>query len=93
MVNQSSIPTLIKRVQKGDPSGDGSGSSQAELIAHNAETWMRYISKHCPQLLQSHVPELAKAIADERNARLVEVCLQSLAAVANWDRKLVPSDK
>ncbi|CCM05112.1 uncharacterized protein FIBRA_07319 [Fibroporia radiculosa] len=92
-VNQSSIPTLIKRVQKGDSSGDGYGSSQAEMSAHNAQIWMNFISKHCPAIYQSHVGELAKAIADDKNARLVEVCLQALAAVASWDNKLAPNDR
>ncbi|KZT00644.1 uncharacterized protein LAESUDRAFT_687811 [Laetiporus sulphureus 93-53] len=91
IVNQSSIPTLIKRVQKGDQSGEG--SSQAEMTAQHAQTWMNYISKHCPALYNSHVGELCKAIADEKNARLIEVCLQAFGAVAVWDKKLAPSDR
>ncbi|KAI0938430.1 hypothetical protein AcW1_001836 [Taiwanofungus camphoratus] len=93
IVNQSSIPTFVKRVQKGDPNGDGHGSSHAQLSAQNARVWMNYISKHFPTILQSHIGELSKAISDEKNTRLVEVCLQALAAVASWDNKLAPSDK
>ena len=92
IVNQSSVPTLIKRVQRGD-SDDGIGSSQADTLARNAQTWMNYISKHGAAIYKAHVGELSKAIADERNAKFVEVCLQALAAVANLDKKLTPSDK
>ncbi|OCH91293.1 hypothetical protein OBBRIDRAFT_792457 [Obba rivulosa] len=89
IVNQSSIPTLVKRIQK----GEGAGTSQADLIAHHAQIWMTFVSKHCPAVHKSHMSELAKAIADERNARLVEVALQALAAAATWDEKLAPIDK
>ncbi|KAH9928578.1 armadillo-type protein [Amylocystis lapponica] len=93
LINQSSVPTLVKRVQKGDPVGDGYGSSQGQVSARNAQICMNYISKYCPAILKVHVSELSRAIADEKNARLVEVSLQALAAVASWDSKLTPSDK
>ncbi|GBE89081.1 armadillo-type protein [Sparassis latifolia] len=93
IVNQSSIPTFVKRLQKGDAGGDGQGSSQAQVSARNAQIWMNYVSKHCPAIYQSHIGELSKAIADERNSRLVEVCLQALSAVAGWDNKSAPTDK
>ena len=93
LINQSSIPTLIKRLQRGDPSSDGYGTSQAQLSANNAEAVLTFVSKHCPALYKPHIGELTKAIADEKNSRLVEVCLQALAAVARWDAKLMPSDK
>jgi len=83
IVNQSSIPTLVKRVQK----GDGQSST------HNAQTILTYISKHCPALYKPHVGELAKAIADEKNDILVVLSLQALAAVVKWDDKLAPHDK
>ncbi|PSR74380.1 hypothetical protein PHLCEN_2v9888 [Hermanssonia centrifuga] len=84
IVNQSSIPVLIKRMQKG---ADGTST------ARSAQIWLSYISKHCPALYKLHVGELSKAIADEKNIALVEVCLQAYAAVAQWDEKLAPSDK
>ncbi|PCH44760.1 hypothetical protein WOLCODRAFT_78395 [Wolfiporia cocos MD-104 SS10] len=93
IVNQSSIPTLIKRVAKGDSSGDGTSSNTADLTSHNARLWLKYISKHCPALFKLHIGELTKSIADERNTRLVEICLQALAAVAGWDSQLAPTDK
>jgi hypothetical protein len=89
ILNQSSIPTLIRHVQKG---GDNA-SSQAQSTAHNAQVLLTYISKHCPAMYKSHISELTKGIADERRPTLVEVSLQALSAVVRWDDKLVPSDK
>lgn len=86
IVNQSSVPTLVKRIQRGD-------RSEKQSSTHNAKTILAYISKYCPALYKPHVGELVKAIADEKNDMLVEVCLQALAAVAKWDDKLVPNDK
>ncbi|KAI0064905.1 cohesin-associated protein Pds5 [Artomyces pyxidatus] len=93
LINQSSIPTLVKRLQRGDPAGDGYGTSQAQLSANNAQAVLTTVSKHCPALYKPHVGELTKAIADEKNPRLVELCLQALAAVAKWDERLAPTDK
>lgn len=87
IVNQSSIPTFIRRVQKASE-----GSSQADT-SHSAEFWLTYVSKHLPALYKLHIGELTKAIADERNEKLVEVSLQALAAAVNWDPKLHPTDK
>ncbi|KAH7926273.1 hypothetical protein BV22DRAFT_1128351 [Leucogyrophana mollusca] len=83
IVNQSSIPTLIKRVQKGTAS---------ETQKH-AQTLLTFMSKHNPALYKLHVSELTKAIADEKNPRLVEVGLQALAAVVRWDESLSVNDK
>jgi sister chromatid cohesion protein PDS5 len=88
IVNQSSIPTLVKRIQKG-----GNAESSAQLAANNAQILLTYISKHCPRLYTPHIAELTKAIADEKNPRLVEVCLQALSSASRWDSKLAPSDK
>ncbi len=93
IINQSCIPTLIKRLQTGDPTGTGHGTSQAQLSANNAHAILTMISKHCPAMLQPHVKEFMKAVADEENPRLVEVCLQALAAVSKWDSSLTPVDK
>jgi len=87
IVNQSSIPTLVRRVQKASE-----GSPQVDA-ARSAEHWMTFISKHQPALYKLHVGELAKAIADERNVKLVEVSLQALAATVQWDPKLAPTEK
>jgi hypothetical protein len=92
LVNQSSIPSLLRHLQRGDSTGDGHAPSQAQLFANNAQVILTSVSKYCPIIYKAHVGELNKAIADE-NPRLVEVCLQALAALAKWDDELVPGDK
>ncbi|KAA1473006.1 cohesin-associated protein Pds5 [Dentipellis sp. KUC8613] len=84
-INQSSVPQLVRRLQRDTGT---EGDSAAMLLS--------FVAKHCPALFRSHVGELAKACsADARSghARQVEVCLQALAAVAAVDEKLAPSDK
>ena len=81
IVNQSSIPTLIKRIQKSAPS------------AKHAQQLMTFVSKHCPILYKPHVSELTKAIADEKNVMLVEVGMHALAAVAKADESKAALDK
>ncbi|KDQ22406.1 hypothetical protein PLEOSDRAFT_171792 [Pleurotus ostreatus PC15] len=87
--NQSSIPTFIKAIHK----DNGKASMQTQTAAKHSQTLMAFISKHFPVLYKSHVTELSKAIANEKNEILVETCLQALAAIARCDDKLVPSDK
>jgi len=79
IVNQSSVPTLIKRIQR-------TGSK-------HAQTLLTYISKHCPALYKPHISELTKAIADEKSPRLVEAGMQALAAVSQSDEALAVNDK
>ena len=115
IVNQSSIPTFIKRVQKGSepPSSVAYSQTQSQNIqsfsmyaaggsepegrtqqaAHAAQMWMTFVAKHCPALYKAHIGEISKAVADEKNTRLVEVCLHGLAAAARWDPKSAPTDK
>ncbi|KAJ7695426.1 cohesin-associated protein Pds5 [Mycena rosella] len=82
IVNQSSVPTLLKRLQKAN-----------HLAADNAAKLLRFVSKHIPALYKSHVGELVKGVADEKHPQVVEVSLQALAAVVRWDEKVVPTDK
>ncbi|KAH9985602.1 armadillo-type protein [Russula vinacea] len=93
LINQSSVPPLLRHLQRGDSMGDGYGTSQAQLLANNAQTILTSISKHCPIIYKAHVGALTKAIAEEKNARLVGVCLQALSALAKCDNELVPGDK
>jgi sister-chromatid-cohesion protein PDS5 len=87
-VNQTSIPTLVKRLEQGlDATG------HMHLSAQHARTWLSFISKHCPLLYKAHVGELHKAIADEENIVLAEVCLQALSALVRSDPKLGVWDK
>lgn len=84
-LNQSSIPALVKRVQK--------GGGKATQAATNAQILLSFTSKHCPVLYKTHISELTKAIADEKNPRLVETCLQALSSMAKLDSRVAPSDK
>jgi sister-chromatid-cohesion protein PDS5 len=127
LVNQSTIPPLLKRAQRASASStttalsslrslhlsDSQSQSQSQLTSvgesqrsaagtaagggdaeHCALLVLGAAARHCPAIYKPHVPELAKALAaDERSPRVVEVCLQALAAVARWDAGLVPSDK
>ena len=87
IVNQSSIPILLKRVQKA-----AEGAVQYQTAEH-AQMWLKYVSKHCPMLYKLHVGELSKGITDEKNERLVEVCLQAYSVVAKSDPKFIPNDR
>lgn len=82
-VNQSSIPTLLKKLE----------SDTADLRAHHARTLLAFTSKHCPSLYKPHVGELIKGIAAEDNGRLVEVCLQAFSSLVKWDPKVATWDK
>ena len=93
LINQSSIPSLLRHLQRGDPTGDGYGTSQAQILANSAQMILTSISKHCPILYNAHVGALTKAIADEKNVRLIRVCLQALAALAKCDGEPLPEDK
>ena len=81
IVNQSSIPTLIKRIQKSAPS------------SKHAQQLLTFISKHRPILYKPHVSELTKAIADEKNVILVEVGTHALATLAKADESQAALDK
>ena len=81
IVNQSSIPTLIKGVQKSAPSSE------------RAQQLLTFISKHCPILYKLHVSELTKAIADDRNVTLVEVGMHALTALVKADESQAALDK
>ncbi|KAJ6484326.1 armadillo-type protein [Mycena vitilis] len=83
VLNQSSIPTLLRRLQK----------SSHQTTSENAMRLLTWVSKHSPALYKSHIAELVKGVADEKHPRLVEVSLQALAAVSRWDEKVVPTDK
>lgn len=89
-MNQSCIPTLIKRLER---AGGKRAGNQAEKIAENARLLMTKISKHRPSLYKMHIAQLSKAIADDKDARLLETALQALASVLKWDPNLAPTDR
>ena len=93
LINQSSIPTLIKHV-RGRGSGEQSQSqSSADMSAKNASVILTCTSKYCPAIFRSHVPELVKSVADEKHSQLVEVSLHALSTLLQWDPSLAPTDK
>ncbi|RXW15368.1 hypothetical protein EST38_g10488 [Candolleomyces aberdarensis] len=96
IINQSSIPSLLKRVSR------GYGSTADHLIdtANRAQTVLSFVSKHCPALYKPHVAELVKVVTagdgkDERNVneQVVEIGLQALAGVVKSDGGVAPTDK
>jgi sister chromatid cohesion protein PDS5 len=88
IINQSIVPTLIKRLQRND-ARDG----HLDGLSEQAERIFTLISKLCPLLYKPHIAELAKAVSDERNSRLVDACLQALASLARHDGKTSGHDK
>jgi hypothetical protein len=88
IVNQSSIPTMIKRLQllKGN-------TVEAQTFADKLSIIFATISKCCPPILKPHVHEFYKALNDTQNPRLVEVALQAMASVARADKSVKPSDR
>jgi len=93
LINQSSVPTLIKHVRNGDFSEQSQSQSSADMSANNASVALTCISKYCPAMFRSHVPELVKSVADEKYNQLVEVSIHALAALLQWDPSLTPTDK
>ena len=93
LINQSSVPTLIKHVRNGDFSEQSQSQSSADVTAKNASLILTCISKYCPAMFRSHVPELVKSVADEKHNQLVEVSLHALSALLQWDPSLTPTDK
>ena len=97
IVNTSSIPTLVKMVQKADiepkKKGKGKQLSGALLAGENARHLLVMISKCIPEMFRPHLSEFVKAIADEKSPRLVECSLQALSALVKNEPSLAPGDK
>ena len=83
ILNQSSIPPLIKRLQRPD----------SETVTFAATRLLSLIAKECAPMLQSHVPELVIVMGDKKNEKLAEVALQGLAAVCKADPDCAPADR
>ncbi len=88
LINQSAIPSLLKRIHK----AQGGTHSQSQIIAGHAQTLLAFVSKHSPSLYKLHTSELCKGLMDEKNQASVEVCLQALSAVARLDEELAPNE-
>ncbi|KAF8189855.1 cohesin-associated protein Pds5 [Mycena galopus ATCC 62051] len=82
ILNQSSIPTLFKRLQKTNL-----------LASSNALRLLTFVSRHQPGLYKMHIGELVKGLADEKHPQVVEAALQALTSVVKWDSQVMPTDK
>jgi sister-chromatid-cohesion protein PDS5 len=87
ILNTTSISPLLKALQS-PPAGP-----HREPTVNAACRFMRLTSKECAPMLEPHTPALLVCIGQQKNAALVEVSLQALAAVAKYDDKAVQKDK
>lgn len=67
VVNRSSIHTLLQRTGKSD------------FIGAKAVKLLRYVSKHRPAILKTHIAELQKTLSDKLSTASVEAGIQCLA--------------
>ncbi|BEI99615.1 hypothetical protein CcaverHIS631_0406580 [Cutaneotrichosporon cavernicola] len=86
IINQSSIPCLIRRLQK--PEGPN-----AERVGALSARFLTFVAKECAPMYKDHIDELKIIINDRRNNTLVEVAVQALAVVTKWNPESGPSDK
>ncbi|KAF8605742.1 cohesin-associated protein Pds5 [Ceratobasidium sp. AG-I] len=103
IVNQSSIPTLVKKLKLVETPNsesqavaaevEGTQQTHAEVIADRAQAVLECISKNHPAVYKPHVGELIKALADEKHPKLVQCCAQALASVVRFDGSLAPTEK
>jgi sister-chromatid-cohesion protein PDS5 len=84
VVNQSSIPVLVKRIQRPDNEPRDAINARRVLVA---------IAKQCPAVVKIHVAEFSRALAEEANTALIEISLQALASLSAWDESCAPNDK
>ncbi|KAK8847427.1 hypothetical protein IAR55_005285 [Kwoniella newhampshirensis] len=83
IVNHSSIPPLIKHLQK--PNSEASALAAGRLLST--------LAKEGPPMFKSHVPELVIVLSEKKNEKLVEVALQALAAVCKVYPEIAPSER
>lgn len=86
LINQSSIPCLIRRLQKAE-------GPTAERVGALSGRFLAFIAKECAPMYKNHIAELQIVVNDRRNAKLVEVAIQALAAVTKWNPDCGPTDK
>lgn len=93
VVNQSSIPYLVRRMQKGDLASFSKPTDQGQQMAVHAHTVLTIVCKQCPALFRPHVAEFLKALAEEPDPIFTEVYLHALSAATQADKTLAPFDK
>lgn len=92
-INKTSIPTLLKRLQKVQSSSSASTEATSDGAA-NAREILVTISKRAPAMYKSHVAELGKVILDDKTgAKVAEVPLQALAHLERRDPSSQTGDK
>ncbi|KAK4687777.1 sister chromatid cohesion protein PDS5, partial [Tremellales sp. Uapishka_1] len=82
IINHSSIPPLIKRLQQ-------SGGRTVDAASH----FLYLIGKEGAPMFRNHIDELLIVINDKRNQKMAEVAMQGLAAVCKVDRNCAPTDR
>ncbi|KAJ3999568.1 armadillo-type protein [Lentinula boryana] len=86
IMNTSSIPTLLQRLQR----AHGTTMTKTNLAANHAQVLLTNIAKFCPPLLKPHVDEIITVVEDGKNDKTVVVGLQALASLVKLDPLLVP---
>lgn len=86
ILNTTSVSPLLRAVQS-PPSGPHRDST-----IQSAARFLSLIAKECPPMFTTHVPELLVGMGQQKNAKLVEVSLQALAAVSKYEEKAAPKD-
>jgi sister-chromatid-cohesion protein PDS5 len=90
--NQSSIPTLLKKITR----RRNSSSPSAQLAGANATIILKAIAKHAPVMARAHVGELYKCILEHSGTgsdELTEIALRLLANLVKAESDVVVSDK
>ncbi|WVQ98079.1 hypothetical protein IAU59_005201 [Kwoniella sp. CBS 9459] len=82
VVNQSSIPPLLKRLQR--PDSEATAKATAKLLA--------IIAKDGAPMFKTHTSQLAIVVMDKKNEKLVEVAFQALAAVCKVYPEAAPNE-
>lgn len=90
ILNQSSIPTLLKRIEAGQRPR---ASEWASACGNQAIRLLNYASKHLPVIFKAHRNMLLKAIAAEEPTVLTETCLRALSCLVRADKESASSDK
>ncbi|WRT64749.1 uncharacterized protein IL334_001683 [Kwoniella shivajii] len=82
VVNQSSIPALLRRISK--PESEASASAAAKLLG--------MMAKEGAPMFKSHTGQLVVSMMDKKNEKLVELSLQALASVCKIYPDVAPAE-
>ncbi|WWD07643.1 hypothetical protein V865_005744 [Kwoniella europaea PYCC6329] len=82
IINQSSIPPLIRRISK--PESEASSTAAAKILA--------IIAKEGAPMFKNYTGQLTVAMMDKKNDKLVELALQALSAVCKIYPEVAPAE-